>query len=138
MNVFDYVKSISENKQNLINEETFEKDYSPYIVNKAFSFTKDTVLLANELNIKPNIPKKSQYLFLLNTIRPMKRYSKWVKRSEDDYAMIQKVRKLYNTNSRNARNIISLLSPDQIKKIKENTKDESDDRIISRGNFKTE
>ena len=51
MNPFDYVNSInSSKKENLMIDEVAEKAYNPWLINKALSYFKDTVLYANEIN----------------------------------------------------------------------------------------
>jgi hypothetical protein len=53
---FDYVNSITISKKNMMrdteNDTLAEKDYNPWIVNKALSYFKDTALIANEINTK--------------------------------------------------------------------------------------
>ena len=47
MNPFDFVKSINYQKQDLLDDDydgQIEKEYVPYIVNRALSFTPDTIL----------------------------------------------------------------------------------------------
>ncbi len=52
MTPFDFVNSISYNKKNLFNEEPeqSQKDYAPYIVNKALTLYPDCLFYANEMN----------------------------------------------------------------------------------------
>jgi len=88
MNPFDFVKAINETKQDLIrgseNPDLAETFYKPYLVNKAFSYFKDTVMYANDINMYPNTDNKLQNDYYLNSIRKGKRYSKWHKKEEDD------------------------------------------------------
>ena len=50
---FDFVTSISFSKQNLITESEWpdatEKEYLPFMVNKALSYFQDTILFSNEM-----------------------------------------------------------------------------------------
>ena len=65
----EWLNSINFTKKNLIDEDpSIEKDYSPYIINRCFSGHIDSVMFANELNLKPNLPKKLQYDFYLNSL----------------------------------------------------------------------
>jgi len=43
------------------------------------SFT-DSILFANEMNKNSHLPKKLQYDFLINTLKPRKRFTPWVKK----------------------------------------------------------
>ena len=65
-------QAINYQKQDLLEDDRdgeLEREYIPYIVNKALSFTPDTILQANEMNCKPFLDKKLQYHYLLNIIR---------------------------------------------------------------------
>ena len=82
MNPFDFVKSINYQKQDLLEDDLdgeLEKEYVPYIVNRALSFTPDTIINANEINQRPFVDKKLQYHYLLNSVRKKNRYGKWIK-----------------------------------------------------------
>ena len=87
MNIWDFVNDITLNKKDLMtNSEspnTTEKMYEPFLVNRALSYYPDCILSANEMNIQPFLEKKMQYDYLLHTIRPRKRFSKWVKKEKD-------------------------------------------------------
>ena len=63
---FDYVKAISYTKEDMIVDDITEKDYNPFIVNRALSMGIDTVLQANEMNQRHHLSKKLQFDFLLN------------------------------------------------------------------------
>lgn len=114
---FDYVKSISQTKENLMIDEYSEKGYKPYVINLALSYYPDTVLPANEMNMLSLLPKQAQYSYLINIVRPRKRYSKWVKKQKDDDA-IEAVKLFYGYSDRKAREALPLLSKDQITIIK--------------------
>ena len=68
MTPFDYVKAINYTKSNLIVDDLTEKEYNPFIVNRALSMGMDTVLQANEMNRSPHLEKRLQFDFLLNSI----------------------------------------------------------------------
>jgi hypothetical protein len=117
MNPFDYTNAITSNKKNLIVDEASEKAYNPFMTNRGLSYFPDTVFYANEMNIKPNIDKKLQFDYLLNSIRSAKRYSKWGKKKEDkDLDLVQEY---YGYNHQRAKEALSILSNNQIAMIKE-------------------
>ena len=60
MTPFDYVKAINYTKSNLIVDDLTEKEYNPFIVNRALSMGMDTVLQANEMNRSPHLEKRLQ------------------------------------------------------------------------------
>ncbi len=113
---FDYVKAISTTKENMIVDDLTEREYNPFIVNRALSMGIDTVLQANEMNQRHHLNKKLQFDFLLNSISKRKRFDKWQKadKSEDlDY-----VKAYYNYSYPKAVSALSVLSPTQIETIK--------------------
>jgi hypothetical protein len=121
MNPFDFVNSINNTKKNLIREcedgSITEKDYSSFLINKALSYFPDTLLYANEMNMNPHLDGLMQYEYLLNGIRPGKRFSKWVKSDLSDD--IKAVSTYFKVNLRIAEEYARILSPNEIKEIKE-------------------
>jgi len=85
---FDYVKSINQTKENMMrgteNDDLAEKSYEPFLTNRSLSYFIDTVLLANEMNMRQDADKKLQYEYFLNSVRPRKRFAKWVKSNTDN------------------------------------------------------
>ena len=119
-NPFDYVSSITYNKNDMMtgteNDELAESSYNPYLTNKSLSYFPDTLLYANEINVLNHIDNKLQYSYLLNSIRPKKRFSKWVKKQED--IDIEAIKEYYKYSTAKAEAALSLLSPQQINEIK--------------------
>lgn len=119
-NPFDYVSSITYNKNDMMtgteNDELAESGYTPYLTNKSLSYFPDTLLYANEMNVLNHVDNKLQYSYLLNSIRPKKRFSKWVKKQED--IDIEAVKQYYKYSTAKAEAALSLLSPQQINEIK--------------------
>lgn len=117
MNIFDYVNAInSSQKTNLIKDEYTEKEYVPYVVNKSFSYFADTLMYSNAMNLHNVLPHKLQFDYLLNSIRPAKRYTKWVKKYDSEDIGI--VRQYFKYNTKKAREALQLLTSDQLITIK--------------------
>ena len=117
MGPFEFTKTINETKRNLIDEDPeVEKDYIPFLVNRSLGYFMDTIMYANEMNQKSSIDHKLQYDFLLNIIRPRKRFSKWLKKSKDDN--IDLVKKFYGYSYTKAKDVVDILSEDQLKYIR--------------------
>jgi hypothetical protein len=120
MTPFDYIKAISESKENLMvgtdNDELAEKDYEPFIVNRGLSFFPDTILYVNEMNTRASLDKIPQFLFLLNSIRPRKRYSKWLKKEKLDNVQI--VSEYYGYSLAKSKEALKVLTDEQIKIMK--------------------
>ena len=122
MSPFDFVNDITINKKDLIrkDDDLAEKLYQPFLVNKSLSYFPDTIMYSNEMNRRHSLDKRLQYQYLLNSIRPSRRYAKWVKKVENsDFEAIQEYFKYNNEKTFEA---LSLLSSDQISLIKEKLK----------------
>ena len=77
MNPFEFVKSINEKTGHILADNgDLEKQYNAFLVNRGLSFTPDTILAANEMNVVPFLDKRMQYDYLYSTVRKKKRYSK--------------------------------------------------------------
>jgi len=117
MNPFDYVNAINYSKKDIMVTREDEKAYAPFMVNRSLSYFSDTVVIANEMNKYHHLDSRLQFSFLINIIRKRKRFSKWVKPElEND---LESVKTYYGYSNEKARQILSLLSPSQIKQIKE-------------------
>jgi hypothetical protein len=120
-NPFDYTNSINQTKKNLMrdtaNDKLAEKDYAPFLTNRALSYHNDTVFYANEMNIRHHAENILQYEYLLNIVRPKKRFAKWVKK--DNESDVNFVKEYYGYNDTKARQALEILSENQLRNIKE-------------------
>jgi len=117
----DWLNSINQSKLNLIDDDyATEKEYPPFIINKCLSGFMDTVLIANEMNIHSDLPKKMQYDFFINIVRPKKRFSPWLRKEKID--SLELVKKYYHYNDEKARSALKLLSEEQLEFIKQRMK----------------
>lgn len=110
----DIIPSILQTKKIVLD---VEKDYVPYVVNKALSFHKDCIFFANEMNKVPNVDSALQYHFYLNIVRGYKRpYQKWLKRETIDD--LDAIKEYYNYSNEKAKEALSILSKNHINEIK--------------------
>lgn len=116
MNPFDFVNSITHTKKDLMAEQDCESLYVPFVVNKALSYFPDTILYANEAN-RLAVDKKLEFHYLLNSIRPAKRFAKWVKR--DNIEDIEVVKQYYGFNTEKALQALNILTRDHLHTIKQ-------------------
>lgn len=114
---FDFINAISYSKDDLIVDEWSEKQYAPYLVNRGLSFGPDTVIAANEMNSRPHLDKKLQYQFLINSVRPKKRYNKWLKATQIE--SIEVIKQYYGYSTEKARQVITLFDQSTIKNLKQ-------------------
>jgi len=114
----DYLNSLNVTKENLMESDDpmWEKKYSPYIINKCLAPFNDTIMLVNEMNQRHHLDSKLQYDFLLNTIRPKKRYAPWVK--ADKLKNLEYIKEYYGYSNEKAKQALSILNDDQITTIK--------------------
>ena len=115
MNPFDYLNAINYSKKNIMIDDLTEKEYNAFMVNRSLSYFPDTILAANEMNINHQIDARLQFDFLINIIRKRKRFSKWDKKKID--GDIEVIKEYYGYNENKALQVLSLLTPDQIKNL---------------------
>jgi len=115
MKPFDLINSITYKKDIVMNNSN-EGSYNPFITNRSLSQFIDCILLANEMNQRHHIDNKLQYDYLINRIRPRKRFKKWDKKQDNEN--IEIIKEYYSCNNDKARVIYSLLSKQQIDIIK--------------------
>lgn len=113
----EVIPSILQTKHYALLTEQDEKQYSSFMVNRALSFHKDTVLLANEMNKFTNLDNKLKYDFLINIVRAYKRqYSKWHKKASNSDLSV--VKEYYGYSDAKAEEALKILSDDQITELK--------------------
>ena len=115
----DYLKAINETKEPLLDttDETWEKKYAPFVINRCMSMFYDTIMHSNEMNCLHFLPKRMQFHYLINSIRIKKRFGgKWL--SQTKLKDLELVKEYYGYSNAKAKEAISLLSSDQIDNIK--------------------
>ena len=118
MELKEWLNSINITKNNLIDEEPdLEKQYPSYIVDRCMSGHIDAILLANEMNKRPNLPKKLQYDFFLNSIRRRKRYSPWLRKEEIEN--LDFVKRYYGYSNEKAKQVLNILTREQLSFIRD-------------------
>jgi len=119
VNFFDFLNSINDSKEDLLKKDPLsEKDYNSFMVNRGLSYFGDTILYANEMNSRTDIPKKWQYEFYLYGIKKKRRFSKWHKKDvngEDLKLVMQE----YQYSTKRALEVLSLLTEEQLQTIRE-------------------
>jgi len=116
MNPFDYVTAINYTKENIIVNKETEKGYNSYMVNRSLSYFPDTVAAANVMNQYHHTDNKLKFDFLINIVRKRKRFSKWMKPEIVDD--LEAVKEYYGYSNDKAKDILPLLTTDQIENIK--------------------
>lgn len=110
----DIIPAILQTKKDVLDEE---KQYVPFVVNRALSYHYDCIMYANEMNMLPNTDKKMQFHYLLNRVRGYKRpFQKWQKR--DSIEALEIVKEYYNFSNEKAKEALAVLTDDQIDEIR--------------------
>ena len=113
----DYLNSINQTKKNILKDDVeATSGYPSYIVNKCLSSFTDAVLYANEMNKNAHLPKKLQYDFFINTLKPRKRFSPWVKKQTLEH--LELVKEYYGYSHTKALEALRILTIDQLEIIK--------------------
>jgi len=115
----DYLNAINHSKEPLLDseDEAWTKKYPPYIVNKCLAPFPDTIQLVNEINQLHHLDKKLQFDFLINSLRPRKRYQPWMKAKK--LKNLDDVKEYYGYNNEKAKQALDILSDEQISAIKQ-------------------
>ena len=112
------LNAINYTKEPLMNteDEQWEKKYPPFIVNKCVAPFPDTVMLLNEINQLHHLDNKLQFDFLINSLRPRKRYTPWLKATKLEN--LEYVKEYYGYNNEKAKAALDILNDEQISAIK--------------------
>ena len=114
----DYLNAINHSKEPLLDseDEQWTKKYAPFIVNKCLAPFPDTIQLVNEINQYHHLDKKLQFDFLINSLRPRKRYTPWMKAKK--LKNLEYVKEFYGYNNEQAKAALDILDDEQISAIK--------------------
>ena len=116
----EIIPSILQTKKSVIRDEIDQKDYVPFVVNRALSYHIDCIPYANKMNMFPGLDKDLQYSFYLNTIRSMKRkFEPWQKSQADKN--IECVKEYFGYSNQKAKEALRILNDEQIAEIKRRT-----------------
>lgn len=118
---FDFIKAASQTKEDLIlnsdDPEQAEKQYTPYVVNRGFSYFEDTILHANEMNMRHWLYKDAQFRYFLGSLRSRSRFSKWHKAEKNE--TLDMIQEYYSCNRKIAKTYLKVLPAVELGKIKE-------------------
>ena len=88
-----------------------------FIINRALSMNVDTVLYANEMNVRYQLDPLLQYDYFINSLRQKKRWSKWAKATGPSPAL-ELIKKYYGYNEQRAREVLDLLTESEIEELR--------------------
>ena len=120
MSPFDFINDINFGKKNLLKDDDkgiLEKEYNSFIINRGLSYFSDTVLYANEMNLRHELDKRMQNDYLLHSIRPKKRFSKWVKNKKEE--RVDLIKQYFNYSNQKAREVLDIITDEEYNQIKQ-------------------
>ena len=109
---FDIVKSLNSK----VDIEFEMSAYKAFVINKALSFHKDTIMHANEMNEFSFLDDDMQYRFYREGIPKGNRYGKWM-RADDPSGVVELLKKRYRINNQLALAYSKLLSENDIQQL---------------------
>jgi hypothetical protein len=113
----EYLNSINQTKKNVMDENpSAVKDYPPFIINKCLAYHLDTILFANEMNKYHTLDKKMQYDFFINSLKPRKRFSPWIKKQTLEH--LDLIKEYYGYNHAKSLEALRILTTEQLELIK--------------------
>ena len=115
MKLGDYLNAINYTKDNLLEDTSAHGGYVPFVINRSLSYFPDTVLQANEMNTQHHLGKREQFDYLRHSIRKRRRFSKWLKRAEDE--RVESVKLYYGYSTKKALEAMKVLSEEQVDQI---------------------
>ena len=117
MELKDWLNSINFTKENLMDDPSTVKEYSPYVINRCLSGHIDCILFANEMNMNSHLNKDMQYYFYLNSLRKRKRFSPWLRK--DKVKDLECVKQYYGYSNEKAFQALKILNKTQLNFIKQ-------------------
>ena len=112
----EYLNAINHTKENLMEDSFNARKYPAWVVNRALYAHLDTILLVNEMNVNNHLESKLQFDFLLNSIRPRKRFAPWLKTSKIDN--LDLVKEYFGYSDQKAKDALTLLTDDDLELIR--------------------
>ena len=112
-NLSDFLRSINITKENVMESDPMaEQEYVPFVVNRTLSYFPDTVLYANEMNLRGGSDHRLQFEYLINSVRTKKRFSRWLKPEKNED--VDAIKEYYNCSYNKANEIVKILTDEQL------------------------
>ena len=117
MELKDYLYSFNQSKKTILKDDLkAERKYPPFIVNKCLSSFTDTVLYANEMNKNPHLDKRLQYDFFINSLKPRKRFTPWLRK--ETLEELELVKQYYGYSHNKALEALNILTKEELDSIR--------------------
>ena len=114
----EILPSILQSKNNIFVNNDYA-DYNAFVINRALSYHLDCLPYVAEISSLSHLDKDMQYFYLLNSIRPIKKYAKWQKPDIDDN--LKYVKEYFNYSNQKAKDAMRILTKEQLAEIRKKT-----------------
>jgi len=116
--IFDFLKGMTQNKEVLdFNDNSIQRNYSPFIVDKYVSMVNLFLPVANAMNKTRDLPKKMHYEFYKSVLPKKNIFFKYIKKKKEDDTAIDCIARYYEVSYREAKLYLSMFTKDQINQI---------------------
>ena len=120
--LFEFTDALMVKGVDLTEDLTFDKDYAPFIINRALAQNQDTIMYADAMNRMPWLSKEQQYKFYLFGVPKKKRYGKWAKKQVDSSQEdIDNIMEVYQVSLEKALEYLEVLSKEQLDALRKQT-----------------
>ena len=86
------------------------------LLNKCLSSFTDTILYANEMNKNPHLDKRLQYDFFINSLKPRKRFTPWLRK--ETLEELELVKQYYGYSHNKALEALNILTKEELDSIR--------------------
>lgn len=121
MDLFGILNNISNGKDDISEDEEFNKQYNEFMISKFLSMEKSTLFYSYYMTMYGHIPKKAQYLFYFNAIDKKKRFFKYHKKDNENKTInnFDAIKFYFDVSTEKAEEIHDLLNETDIIAIEE-------------------
>ncbi len=122
---WSYENSINVGGELIDVDDPHSHKYSQWRTNSALASHQDTIAKAMEMNLNAHLSDKLHYHYLYYSVRKRKRFAKKLqldKPSKDEHELIELIADLYKYNYVRAKEVLRILTKEQLNIIKKNKK----------------
>lgn len=113
--LFDILNNINSGKDcSLFHESNYEKDYNPFMINRALMQNQRTVMIAQQANKAVLIDKEMHHEFMMHAIKKNNSRAKW-KKPDDKSEYLECVKQFYKVSEKVALQYLNILTIDECK-----------------------
>lgn len=113
--LFDILNNINSGKdRSLFHVSNYEKDYNPFMINRALMQNQRTVMIAQQANRAVLIDKEMHHDFMICAIKKNNSRAKW-KKPDEKSEYLEHVKNFYKVNEKVALQYLNILTIEECK-----------------------